>query len=84
MLLQAVSIISLLPRSVPVLGIIFLSVMNNEYSTALIAEIFPSPYWGLFFIISAMTTSINNRLRFEFPSPYWGLFFLLIVFKTLS
>ena len=67
MLLQAVSIISLLPRSVPVLGIIFLSVMNNEYSTALIAEIFPSPYWGFSSKRNQRDKSLRRDYRVSVP-----------------
>ena len=53
MLLQAVSIISLLPRSVPVLGIIFypedfLDTISWRHPQ------FPSPYWGLFFIFALL------------------------------
>ena len=34
---------------------------------------FPSPYWGLFFYLTAL--ALTATLGIDFPSPYWGLFF---------
>ena len=72
----AVTSISFVPSSVPILGIIFLSLVFNQNSYLMITKKFPSPFGRLFFIIPTEIYDDAVRTYIQvFPSPFWGLIF---------
>ena len=40
-------------------------------------QLFPSPYWGLFFYQEELQEIKSSINELGFPSSYWGLFFYL-------
>ena len=63
--------VSFRPRT----GDYFLSVEYLKDLRKKNAIVFPSPYWGLFFITLEREIEYTKEIL-KFPSPYWGLFFI--------
>ena len=60
--------------SVPILGIIFLSLKSYLKSTEICTRF--RPHIGDYFFIGLYFYGIRFNLKVKFPSPYWGLFFI--------
>ena len=74
-----VTIISFVPSSVPMLGIIFYQTDTKTIKRLEAAITFPSPYWGLFFY-RQLEQEIYN-LYVLVSVPYWGLFFISTLYS---